>query len=144
MTHSENPAPTTTQSRLRFSASRKPPLLAPREHKRRSSTIVASTVPAKIAHSVQASTRIMPAASYHAGSMRARHYPLARGLMREECGVDGPQVGLLERLGLRCLGNSDFRIWFDRVTLGERLVLFGRALGIEHLLIETIMERSKI
>jgi acetoin utilization deacetylase AcuC-like enzyme len=45
----------------------------------------------------------------------------------------------LERLGFR-----QFRVEFDTAGLGERMRLFGRAGGEEHLLIELVLERRRV
>lgn len=52
------------------------------------------------------------------------------------------QYGILEHL--RRLGYEDFRVEVSNDPSGERVRLFGHARGMEHLLIEVVVERRKI
>jgi acetoin utilization deacetylase AcuC-like enzyme len=52
------------------------------------------------------------------------------------------RYGLFEML--QRLGYAHFRVAFDRAGPGERLRVFGEASGVEHLLVEAILERRRV
>lgn len=77
------------------------------------------------------------------GLRRARRNRLLLGYYSAQ-GVEQAfsRLGLLAQIAR--LGYSDFRIDIDQVDQGDRLRLFGRARGAEHLLLEVVEEKKRI